>query len=127
MISAVQWVRRGVARREPLRYELTPEELEALQASVRAEAEFHGAAPSDDDEDEDDSDVGEGEGAAGGAAPVGEEPVWEDDDDDEEGAADDNDDDAMEEDGPSQPAALPRAKYVRLGRVRGGRGGGSLF
>ena len=88
MISAVQWVRRGVARREPLQYELTPEELANLQASVDAEADFHGARTSEDEEEEDeDEDEDDDDDDAGGAAQhrdadepdSDEEDAWEDD------------------------------------------------
>ena len=88
MISAVQWVRRGVARREPLQYELTPEELANLQASVDAEADFHGARTSEDEEEEDDDeDEDDDDDDAGGAAQhreadepdSDEEDAWEDD------------------------------------------------
>ena len=92
MISAVQWVRRGAARREPLQYEITPEELEALQKSVEAEAQFHGAVTSedeeDDEEDEEDQDANVEE---------------REEDDEEEGWSDVDDDAAMDEDAPAAP------------------------
>ena len=96
MISAVQWVRRGVARREPLQYEITPEELEALQKSVEAEAQFHGAVTSEDEEEDDDEEEQDEDAIV---------EEHDDDDDDEDGGWSDVDDvDAMDEDAPAAPA-----------------------
>ena len=39
MISAVAWVPKGVAASEPVRYEMTPEEEQALREAAAAEAQ----------------------------------------------------------------------------------------
>ena len=99
MISAVQWLRRGVARREPVQYELTPEELEALQASVKAEADYHGVATGEDEEDEEEEEEDEDDDEDGVSGAAMEDAEWEDDEDDEdkdEAAMDADDDDHAE-------------------------------
>lgn len=69
MISAVEFVPSGACRREPIRFELTPEEQQQVQEAALAEAELsssNGAAAVQDDSDEfedmddDEEDMGEG-------------------------------------------------------------------
>ena len=67
MISALEFVPSGACKREPIRFELSPEEAAQLKAAADAE------------------EMELGGGGGGGAAAEDEEGDWEDVDEDEEG------------------------------------------
>jgi hypothetical protein len=63
MICALEFVPSGGLRREPLRYEMSPEEMEEVRAQAELGADVEGAAAEDDEaedaeEDDDEEDVG---------------------------------------------------------------------
>ena len=51
MISAVAWVPKGVAASEPVRYEMTPEEEQAMREAAAAEEAQSGSSTNNVNED----------------------------------------------------------------------------